>query len=83
MCFLNKTQRIQNIRTKVWSFVIVVLITILTLKISGSNYAFLFIYLQRNESTVQRSIRASNLSRPPINALMSLLAFTDLDHKLC
>lgn len=83
VCFLNKTQRIQNQRIKIWSFVIIVIITILALKISGSYEAFLFIYLQRNESIVQRSIRASNLSRPSINALMSLLAFTDLGHKSC
>lgn len=82
MCFPNKTQSIQNIRTKVWSYTIIILIITLTLEIHGSNTAFIFIYLQ-NESTVQRSVRASNLSRPPINALMSLLAFTDLDLKLC
>lgn len=40
-------------------------------------------YLFISEEWKQRSVRASNLPRPLINALMSLLTFTDLDLKLC
>lgn len=35
------------------------------------------------KAIVQRSARASNLSRPTVNALMNLVAFSDLDLTLC
>ena len=44
--------------------------------------SYLFI-CGRMKAIVQRSARATNLSRPTVNALMNLVAFSDLDLTLC